>query len=112
VRPPSSWGDYQSLVRAFLLGLAQDPRFGPEVIADWWFEAWNEPNEGRFWDGTVEDYFSLYRATSDAIAQTGLTIRFGGPAIAYKPQVSPADGAPWMERFLRFIASEPAVQCD
>lgn len=112
VRPPLSWSDYQSLVRAFLHGLAEDPRFGPDEIANWWFEAWNEPNEGRFWDGTVDDYFSLYRATSDAIAQTGLSIRFGGPAIAYKPQVSPVDGAPWMEQFLKFIVSEPTVQCD
>ncbi len=112
LRPPSSWSTYQSLVRNFLLGLAEDSRFGPEAIAAWWFEAWNEPNEGRFWDGSREDFFSLYRATSEAIAQTGLSIRFGGPAIAYKPQVSPADGAPWMEQFLRFIASEPTVQCD
>lgn len=112
LQPPREWGTYIELVRAFLEGLADDPRFGPDAIANWWFEAWNEPNEGRFWTGTVEEYFDLYRATSQAIAQTGLSIRFGGPAIAYKPQVSPEDGAPWIERFLRFIAAEPDVQCD
>lgn len=112
LQPPGDWGDYKRLVRAFLEGLAADPRFGPDAIADWWFEAWNEPNEGRFWSGTVEEYFDLYRATSEVIADTGLMIRFGGPAIAYKPQVSPPDGAPWTERFLRFIASQPDLQCD
>jgi hypothetical protein len=112
IQPPGKWDGYKRLVRSFLEGLAGDSRFGPEAIANWWFEAWNEPNEGRFWLGTVEQYFDLYRATSEAIADTGLVVRLGGPAIAYKPQASPEDGAPWMERFLRFIASEPDVQCD
>lgn len=112
LQPPREWDGYKTLVRAFLTNLAADPRFGPEVIEDWWLEAWNEPNEGRFWTGTMDEYLDLYRATSEAIAETGLSVRLGGPAIAYKPQVSPPDGAPWMERFLRFIAAEPDLQCD
>jgi hypothetical protein len=112
LQPPGEWDGYKRLVRTFLEELAADPRFGPEAIADWWFEAWNEPNEGRFWSGTIDQYFDLYRATSEAIAETELSVRLGGPAIAYKPQSSPPDGAPWMERFLRFIASEPDLQCD
>lgn len=112
LQPPVDWTDYKALVRAFLIGLADDSRFGPEAIANWWFEAWNEPNEGRFWSGTMDEYFDLYRATSEAITDTGLSIRFGGPAIAYKPQVSPADGAPWMEQFIRRLADDPELQCD
>ncbi len=111
-QPPRDWSRYQRLVASFLTGLAADPRFGPEALARWWFEAWNEPNEGRFWTGTIDEYFDLYRATSRAIQETGLAVRLGGPAIAYKPQASPADGAPWMERFLRFIAAEPDLKCD
>lgn len=112
IQPPREWDRYKILIRTFFTRLAADPRFGPESIADWWFEAWNEPNEGRFWTGTIEEYFDLYRATSEAIAETGLLVRLGGPAIAYKPQVSPQDGAPWMERFLRFVASDPNLKCD
>lgn len=112
LQPPREWDGYKTLVRAFFTKLAADPRFGPEMIADWWFEAWNEPNEGRFWTGTIDEYFDLYRATSEAIAETGLSVQLGGPAIAYKPQVSPPDGAPWMERFLQFVAAEPDLQCD
>jgi hypothetical protein len=111
-QPPREWNAYKTLVRAFFEELAADPRFGPEAIANWWFEAWNEPNEGRFWTGTMDEYFDLYRATSEAIAETKLSVRLGGPAIAYKPQVSPPDGAPWMERFLQFIANGPDLQCD
>ncbi|HEV2072196.1 MAG TPA: hypothetical protein VGR29_01025 [Thermomicrobiales bacterium] len=112
VQPPREWDAYKRLVRTFFEELAADPRFGREAIAGWWFEAWNEPNEGRFWTGSIDEFFALYRATSEAIAETGLSVRFGGPAIAYKPQASPRDGAPWMERFLRFVASEPELQCD
>lgn len=112
MQPPREWTGYKKLVRTFFQQLADDPRFGQNAIANWWFEAWNEPNEGRFWTGTVGEYFELYRVTSEAIAETGLTVRLGGPAIAYKPQVSSPDGAPWMEQFLRFIASDPDLQCD
>ena len=103
--PPVTWDRWQQLVGAFLTALATDPRFGAEAIAGWWFEVWNEPNEGRFWQGSREQYFDLYRATSEAVAGAGLRIRLGGPAIAYKPQVSPADGAPWIEQFLTYVAA-------
>jgi hypothetical protein len=112
VQPPREWDVYKRLVRTFFEELASDPRFGRESIADWWFEAWNEPNEGRFWMGSVDEFFTLYQVTSEAIAETGLPVRLGGPAIAYKPQASPRDGAPWMARFLRFLASEPDLRCD
>jgi len=62
-RPPAAWEGWKTLVRTFFRELAIDPRFGPEAIADWRFEVWNEPNEQRFWQGTPEDYFALYRAT-------------------------------------------------
>ncbi len=112
IRPPSTWDRWKTLVRTFFRELADDPRFGPEAIADWWFEAWNEPNEGRFWQGTSDSFLDLYRATAEAIDEAGVRIRLGGPAIAYKPEATPDDGPPWMERFLRFIAENPEIRCD
>jgi xylan 1,4-beta-xylosidase len=110
VVPPASWDRWQDLVRAFFTQLAADPRFGAAAIAEWWFEVWNEPNEGRFWQGTPEQYSDLYRATSDAVSETGLAVRLGGPAIAYQPQRNSDDGAPWIERFLRFIATDESLR--
>ncbi len=112
VTPPAEWDNWQRLIRAFFAGLAADARFGPEAIADWWFEVWNEPNEGRFWLGTEAQYHDLYRATSEAVAATGLAVRLGGPAIAYKPQENPDFGEPWMGRFLTFLADEPNLRRD
>ena len=112
VVPPTDWDRWKHLVHAFLTALATDPRFGAEAIARWWFEVWNEPNEGRFWQGTREQYFDLYRATSEVVAETGLRIRLGGPAIAYKPQASPEDGAPWIEQFLRYVAAHDDLHLD
>jgi hypothetical protein len=112
IAPPDSWDAWKTLVRAFLTELAADSRFGPDAIRQWWFEVWNEPNEGRFWRGTAEQYLDLHRATSEAVRETGLSIRLGGPAIAYKPEQGDEYGRPWMERFLRFLVAEPDVQCD
>jgi hypothetical protein len=112
IRPPVAWDRWKALVRTFFRELAADPRFGPDAISGWWFEAWNEPNEGRFWQGTPDDYLALYQATAEAVEEAGVPIRLGGPAIAYKPEATPDDGPPWMERFLRFIAAHPEVPCD
>ena len=112
IRPPVTWDRWKTLVRTFFRELAADPRFGSEAIAGWWFEAWNEPNEGRFWQGTPDDFLALYRATADAVEEAGVSIRLGGPAIAYKPEATPDDGPPWMERFLRFIAENRELRCD
>ncbi len=112
IEPPAAWGTWQRLLHAFFEGLARDPRFGADAIAEWWFEVWNEPNEGRFWSGTQEQYFDLYRATSDVVASLDLPIRLGGPAIAYKPQQVPDFGEPWMARFFEFIISDPGLRLD
>ncbi len=112
IQPPETWDAWKTLVRSFLDALVADERFGSAAISDWWFEVWNEPNEGRFWQGTPDDYLALYRATSEAVAEAGVSIRLGGPAIAYKPQVEPESGAPWIDHFLRFIAADSTLQCD
>jgi len=112
IQPPADWDSWRTLVRTFLETLATDPRFGPDAIATWLFKVWNEPNEGRFWSGAQDDYLALHRATSEAIATTGLTVRLGGPAIAYKPQASPADGLPWVDRFLRHVAADQSFRLD
>ncbi|MCC6944477.1 MAG: hypothetical protein IT335_07855 [Thermomicrobiales bacterium] len=110
--PPESPDRWHALVSAFLTELAADPRFGPDAISTWRFEVWNEPNEGRFWRGTFQQYLDLYAATADAVGQTGLAIRLGGPAMAYKPESEAEDGPDTLITFLEFLRSHPRLQCD
>ncbi len=113
VVPPPTFDDWQRLVRGFLDALVADRRFGGAAIQGWWFEVWNEPNFPWFWDGSFARYLDLYRATSEAVGASGHRIRLGGPALAWLDEGAGERAAmPLMERFLRFLAAEPAVQCD
>jgi hypothetical protein len=107
VAPPGDFSLWAELVQAFLH--AAVARFGAEEIRRWRLEVWNEPNFQPFWAGNFDQYLSLYRATSQAVSRTGYAVRLGGPTLVYTPD---SDGAALMERFLRFLAEEPAMQCD
>jgi xylan 1,4-beta-xylosidase len=43
---------------------------------------WNEPNIGRFWAGTQNDYFKLYEFTVKAIKNVDASIKVGGSITA------------------------------
>lgn len=48
-----------------------------------YYEIWNEPDQPSMWDGTIEQYYELYRVTSQALrAEFGDAIEIGGPALA------------------------------
>jgi hypothetical protein len=110
--PPATFEHWQHLVRSFFADLIADPRFGADAIKHWSFEVWNEPNEGRFWTGSFEQYLDLYRATSNAVHSLGIDIRLGGPAMAYKPESESEDGPGTMSRFLEFLRDDPSIQCN
>jgi hypothetical protein len=108
--PPADFSKWQELIRAFLQSLASDQRFG-SAIADWHFEVWNEPNAKPFWRGAYDqDYFDLYRATSEAVVEAGYPIKLGGPAIVYRAGTEQSRKD--MERFLRFLSDNPDLKCD
>jgi hypothetical protein len=112
IAPPENLERWRQLVRSFFEELLVDERFGAAVIKRWWFEVWNEPNEGRFWTGSFDQYLDLYRATSDAIRSVAVDVRLGGSAMAYKPESEAEDGPETMGRFLEFLRDDPSVQCN
>jgi glycosyl hydrolase family 39 (putative alpha-L-iduronidase) len=107
VVPPQDFSLWAKLVQAFLT--ATVVRFGTKEVARWRFEVWNEPNFRPFWAGNFDQYLNLYRVTSEAVSHTGYPVRLGGPALVYTPD---SDGIVLIERFLRFLADEVAVQCN
>ena len=105
VEPPADLGRFRALVRGFLD--AAVARFGAAEVGRWRFEAWNEPNMPPFFRGDFGRYLDLYRATAEALRESGHRIRLGGPVIAWLP---PGGGPMLMRRFVEFLRAAAALQ--
>ena len=98
ISPPKDWDRWADLVRDLVRQLIG--RYGQaEVLDNWSFEVWNEPNLEVFWSGTPEEYFRLYDVTARAIRSVHPGMRIGGPASA-------ASG--WIEEFLAHLDASGA----
>jgi xylan 1,4-beta-xylosidase len=91
VAPPRDPRQWYQLIFQFVRHLVE--RYGIEVVADWYFEVWNEPNID-FWTGEPkeETYYALYDVTASALKDVSPRLRVGGPATAQ---------AAWVDRFIR-----------
>ncbi len=76
-KDPVKWA---GLIRALMVHWKE--RYGEDEINQWYFEVWNEPDIRGFWPHTLEEYFSLYKTTSEAIRAECAKCRIGGPASA------------------------------
>lgn len=76
--PPADYNEWDSFIRQFGEHLLE--RYGKEEVSQWFFEVWNEPNLGFFFDGTQEDYFELYDHTARTLKSVDECFRVGGPA--------------------------------
>ena len=86
---PKAWS---ALVDAFVRHLRS--RYGADEVRSWYFEVWNEPNLGGFWERADQKvYFELYEASARAIKAIDPALRVGGPATA---------GAAWVPEFLDY----------
>ena len=90
----TKWSDF---IRAFVSHLQE--RYGQDEVRTWYFEVWNEPNLGGFFDGTQQQYFDLYAATARAIKSVSTDYKVGGPATA---------GCGWVPEFIHFCDTNHA----
>ena len=92
VSPPKDYGKWGELIRAFAQHLVN--RYGIDEVAQWYFEAWNEPNID-FWAGTPKEstYYQLYAAAASALKGVNPRLRVGGPATAQ---------AAWVDRLIAY----------
>lgn len=79
-------------------------RYGEEEINNWYFEVWNEPDIRGFWPHSLEDYFSLYQTTAEAIRAECAKCRIGGPASAVPYAAE--------EAFEKWLLAHPAIPND
>ena len=100
VTPPADYEVWDDLIRQFATHLIE--RYGKEEVEQWPFEVWNEPNLNFFFDGTQEDYFTLYEHTARALKSVDENLKVGGPATSVNA---------WIPEFKAYCA-EHAVPLD
>jgi xylan 1,4-beta-xylosidase len=76
-KDPAKWA---MLIRALLAHWKE--RYGEAEITQWYYEVWNEPDLKMFWSGSMNEYFKLYKTTSEAVKAECPKCRVGGPAAA------------------------------
>ena len=77
--PAADMNKWYSFIKDLVQALVD--RYGIDEIRLWRFEFYNEPNCG-FFNGTKEEWFSMYNATAWAIKSVDPFIPVGGPATA------------------------------
>ena len=77
---PKDQKKWAGLMRALIAHWKE--RYGEEEITQWYYEVWNEPDIRGFFPHPLEDYFELYKTTSEAIRAECAKCRIGGPATA------------------------------
>ena len=55
-------------------------KFGAADVGQWYWEVWNEPNYSGFWNGTMDDYFTMYDSAAAGATAALTNILIGGPA--------------------------------
>lgn len=79
ISPPKDFQRWQELVYQFVKHSVE--RYTADVVSKWIFEVWNEPEccNGKFWKGTLEEYFQLYDHSVAGVQRALPGARVGGP---------------------------------
>ncbi|EGC35048.1 hypothetical protein DICPUDRAFT_11305, partial [Dictyostelium purpureum] len=77
ITPPKNYTQWAELIQAFINHIVD--RYGMDIVSQWQFEIWNEPNCG-FWSSSQAEYFQLMQVTFNAIKSIYPQLSVGGPA--------------------------------
>jgi xylan 1,4-beta-xylosidase len=75
--PPKDYAKWSELVYQWVKHEVE--LYGPEKVASWYWEVWNEPDIA-YWHGTPEEYDKLYDAAAAGLKRALPAARVGGPA--------------------------------
>lgn len=93
--PPRDWKQWEAFVREAVEHAVE--RYSRDLVRQWYFEVWNEPNlPGWFWGGDRADFFRLWQTTFRAIKSVDAGFRVGGPSTAR---------AEWLDELIDFGAT-------
>jgi len=74
--PPRDYKKWSQLIYQWVKHCIK--RYGEQEVKTWYWEVWNEPNIG-YWKGTMQEYFTLYDYTVDAVKKAYPPAKVGGP---------------------------------
>ncbi|KAF5389642.1 hypothetical protein D9757_004158 [Collybiopsis confluens] len=77
--PPVSFPKWEELI--FQWAQHSVDKYGEEEVNTWYWEVWNEPNI-PYWNGTEEQYFTLYDYSVNGVLRALPSATVGGPAVA------------------------------
>jgi xylan 1,4-beta-xylosidase len=100
--PPKDYSKWAELVYQWVRH--EVDRHGPDEVASWYWEVWNEPDIG-YWHGTPEEYDKLYDYTAQAVKRALPAAKVGGPA---STGPSGAKAAAFLRQFLQHCATSNA----
>jgi len=95
--PPADLDKYANIARHIVLHYNQGWDKGFRNAIGYW-EIWNEPDSKLSWNGSPQQYYSLYEKTAHAIAAADPEALVGGPALA-----RPLDGGAYREGLIDFV---------
>jgi xylan 1,4-beta-xylosidase len=95
--PPADPDKWAQIARHIVLHYNQGWDRGFHYRIRYW-EIWNAPDSKLSWNGSPEEYYSLYEKTARAIEAADAEALVGGPALA-KPLI----GGAYREKFLDFV---------
>lgn len=101
VVPPTDFTKWNDLVTEFTKHIVG--KYGEEEVGKWYFEAWNEPDQRSYWDGTKAQYFTLYKTTVTAMKAVMPKCKVGGPATS---GLSGDTQGAWLDEFLAYCKQE------
>jgi len=74
--PPTNYHKWHELIYQWVKHCVA--KYGVNEVSTWYWEVWNEPNIS-YWKGTMQEYFTLYDYTADAVKAACPQARIGGP---------------------------------
>jgi len=98
--PPKDYAKWRELIRVVTAHLAQ--RYGKGTVRKWYFEVWNEPDQG-YWHGTPAEYFKFYDYTAAGLRAALPGALVGGPATT-GPTKASADK--FLDDFLKHVSKD------
>lgn len=97
--PPKDYDKWHNLIYAIVKHCVD--RYGKEIVAQWKWEVWNEPDITNYWMGTQEDYFKMYDYAAAAVKAALPEGQVGGNSVTQDIK----RGGPFLINFVKHCMS-------